>query len=172
MNLSTEQKQTHRYGEQICGCQGGRKGSWMVWEFVVSSCKLIHLEWISNEVLLYSTGNYIQYPGIDHVEDNIRKGMCRVPIVAQQRIQLIPMRMWVRSPVSLSGLRIQRCHELRCRSAATAPIWSLAQELPYAVGVALKRQKEKKKKEREWVHMYVWVILLHSRNWHNIVNQL
>ena len=23
MNLSTKQKQTHRYGEQTCGCQGG-----------------------------------------------------------------------------------------------------------------------------------------------------
>ena len=28
--------------------------------------KLLHLEWISNEVLLYSTGNYIQSPGIGH----------------------------------------------------------------------------------------------------------
>ena len=26
----------------------------------VSRCKLSHVEWISNEVLLYSTGNYIQ----------------------------------------------------------------------------------------------------------------
>ena len=23
-------------------------------------------EWINNKVLLYSTGNYIQYPGINH----------------------------------------------------------------------------------------------------------
>ena len=23
MNLSTEQKQTHRHGKQSCGCQGG-----------------------------------------------------------------------------------------------------------------------------------------------------
>ena len=29
-------------------------------EFRVSRLKLLHLEWISNEVLLYSTGNYIQ----------------------------------------------------------------------------------------------------------------
>ena len=42
-----------------CGCQGGRGGSRMDWEFGVSQCKLLHLEWISNEVLLYSTGNYI-----------------------------------------------------------------------------------------------------------------
>jgi len=38
----------------------------MDWEFGVSRCKLLHLEWINNEVLLYSTGNYIQSPGIDH----------------------------------------------------------------------------------------------------------
>ena len=57
MNISTEQKQTHRHGEQICGCQAG--GSGMDWEFGVSRCKLLHLEWTSNEVLLYDTGNYI-----------------------------------------------------------------------------------------------------------------
>ena len=33
----------------------------MDWEFGVSRYpKLLHLEWISNEVLLYSTGNYTQ----------------------------------------------------------------------------------------------------------------
>ena len=37
----------------------------MDWESGVSICKLLHLEWISNEVLLYSTGNYIQSLGID-----------------------------------------------------------------------------------------------------------
>ena len=29
MNLSIEQKQTHRHGEQTCNCQGGGGGSWM-----------------------------------------------------------------------------------------------------------------------------------------------
>ena len=38
----------------------------MDWEFGVSRCKLSHLEWISNEVLLYSTGNYIHSLGIQH----------------------------------------------------------------------------------------------------------
>ena len=74
MNLSTKQKQTHRHREQICGCQerGGAKG--IDWEFGVSICKLLHLEWISNKALLYSTRNYIQSPGIDHdKEDNILK---------------------------------------------------------------------------------------------------
>ena len=37
-------------------------GSEMNWEFEVSRCKLLHLESISNEVLLCSTGNYIQSP--------------------------------------------------------------------------------------------------------------
>ena len=34
--------------------------------FGVSRCQLLYLEWINNKVLLYSTGNYIQSPGIDH----------------------------------------------------------------------------------------------------------
>ena len=46
--------------------EGG--GSEMDWEFEVSRCNLLHLEWISNEVLLYSTENYIQSLGIDHDE--------------------------------------------------------------------------------------------------------
>ena len=29
-------------------------------EFGFSRCKLLNLEWIGNEVLLYSTGNYLQ----------------------------------------------------------------------------------------------------------------
>ena len=52
MNLSTEKKQTHGRGEQICGCQGGRGASGMEWNLGVSICKLLHLEWISNEILL------------------------------------------------------------------------------------------------------------------------
>ena len=59
MKLFTKQKQTHRYGEQACGCQGGESG--MDKEFGVGRCKSLHLEWISNEVLLYHTGKYIQY---------------------------------------------------------------------------------------------------------------
>ena len=36
------------------------------WEYGVNKCKLLHSEWISNEVLLYSTGNYNRSLGIDH----------------------------------------------------------------------------------------------------------
>ena len=74
MNISMKQKQTHRHREQThrhrehtCGCQGGG-GCWegKDWEFGVSRCKLLYIGWINNKVLLYSTGNYIQYPVISH----------------------------------------------------------------------------------------------------------
>jgi len=38
----------------------------MGWEFWANRCKLLHSEWISNEVLLYSLGNYIKSLWIDH----------------------------------------------------------------------------------------------------------
>ena len=34
----------------------------MDWDFGISRCKLLYIEWINNKVLLYSTGNYIQRP--------------------------------------------------------------------------------------------------------------
>ena len=66
-NLSTEKKQTH--GEKTCGCQGGGGGSGIDWEFGVNRCKLLPLEWISNEILLYR--NYIYSLTMEH--DNVRK---------------------------------------------------------------------------------------------------
>ena len=36
------------------------------WEFGISRCKLLYIQWINNKVLLYSTRNYIQYPIISH----------------------------------------------------------------------------------------------------------
>ena len=45
----------HGHGGQNCVLSVGRE-----WEVLgVSRCKLLHLELISNEILLYSTGNYI-----------------------------------------------------------------------------------------------------------------
>ena len=95
----------------------------------------------------------------------------RVPIVAQ----------WVKDPHCLSedvdsipGLaqwvKIQWCRKLWCRSqmqlrsivvwlwcrpAAAAPIWPLAQELPYTTGTALKKKKERKK-EMQVSKSYKW----------------
>ena len=59
MNLSIEHKQIHRHDEWACSCQGEGKGG-MDCEFGVSRWKLLHFEWISNEVLLYYTENYIK----------------------------------------------------------------------------------------------------------------
>ena len=58
-------KQTGR--EYTCGCQGvwGVGEGW-VWETGIGRCKVSYIEWINNKFLLYSTGNYIQYPVINH----------------------------------------------------------------------------------------------------------
>ena len=45
------------------------------WEFGISRCKLLYMEFINNEVLLYSTGSYIQYPVINHNGKEIQS-MC------------------------------------------------------------------------------------------------
>ena len=37
----------------------------MNWNFGISRCKLLYIEWKSNKVLLYSTGNSSQYPVIN-----------------------------------------------------------------------------------------------------------
>ena len=57
VNPCTKQKQIQRHREQTCGCQGEGGGSRMDWEFEISKYKL--LQWMSNEVLQYSTGNCI-----------------------------------------------------------------------------------------------------------------
>ena len=58
MNLSTEKKVMDLENRLVVS-KGG--GEWSVrdWEFGVNRCKLLHLEWISNDILLFSTGNYI-----------------------------------------------------------------------------------------------------------------
>ena len=80
------------------------------------------------------------------------------------RTQLASMRTWVRSLALLSGLRIQHCHSfgvgvgcrcgsdvmlLWCRSASSAAVGPLAWELPYVMGVALKRQKTKRENKNK-----------------------
>ena len=60
-NEPFHRKETHGFGELTCGCQGGGEGSGMDWESWVNRCKLPHLEWISNEILQYSTGTISNY---------------------------------------------------------------------------------------------------------------
>ena len=65
MNLSAKHKQTH-IENRLVVAKGVGGGCGMDWEFWVSRCKLLHLERISNEILPYSTGIYIQSLGIEH----------------------------------------------------------------------------------------------------------
>ena len=60
-------------------------------------------------------------------------------MVQQKQIQLVSMGIRVRSPASLSGLRIRQCHELRLWPAAAAPI-QLAWELPYSICLWMERK--------------------------------
>ena len=67
MNLSTKQKQTQRQKKnRLVIAKGESWGRMMNWEFGVSRCKRLHLERITNKILLYNTGNRIQSPGIDY----------------------------------------------------------------------------------------------------------
>ena len=48
-------------------------------EFGNSICKLLYTEWI-NKVLLYSTGNYIHYPVINHNGKNMKNNFLKESI--------------------------------------------------------------------------------------------
>ena len=66
MNIFTKQKRTRRLREQTYGYwgEGWREG--IVKEFGIGMYTLLYLKRITNKVLLYSTGSYIQYPVINH----------------------------------------------------------------------------------------------------------
>ena len=65
-----------------------------------------------------------------------------------RQIQLVTTRLWIRSPASISGLKIWRCCELWYRVAAVAPIQPLGWEPAYATGAGLKSQRKRKEKKR------------------------
>ena len=56
--------------------KGDGGGSEMDWEFGVGRCKLLHLEWISNEVHCIAQESMSSLLGWTMMEDNTRKGMC------------------------------------------------------------------------------------------------
>jgi len=58
MNLPTEKKLMDMENRLVV-TKGDGGGSGMDRELGVNRCKLLPLEWISSESLLYSTGNYI-----------------------------------------------------------------------------------------------------------------
>ena len=58
-NEPFHRKEMHGLGKKTCGCQGEGGWSGLDWELWVNRCKLLLLEWISNEILQYSTGRYV-----------------------------------------------------------------------------------------------------------------
>ena len=48
------------------------------WESGISRGKLLYIEWINNKVLLYSTGNYSQYPVTNHNAKEYEKEYIRI----------------------------------------------------------------------------------------------
>ena len=61
MDLSVNQKHIRRRRELTCSCQDWGAGRGMDWEFGISVCQLLYIEWIKTKAFLYSTGKYIQY---------------------------------------------------------------------------------------------------------------
>ena len=62
MSLSTKENRITDVENRLVVTKREVGGSGMDREFGVGRYKLFYLEWISNEVLLYSTGNYFQSP--------------------------------------------------------------------------------------------------------------
>ena len=59
MNLSMKQKRNLDIENRLVVAKEEGVGGGMEWEFGVSRCKLLYIEWINNKVVLYSTENYI-----------------------------------------------------------------------------------------------------------------
>lgn len=76
MNLAVKQEQNHSRREQTRGRKAGEggDGGGMVSEGQVSRCRLLYMGWINSKVLLYSTGDYSQYPMISHsVKEHLKR---------------------------------------------------------------------------------------------------
>ena len=58
MNLSTEKKIMDMENRLVVAKRDWKRVGW-IRSLGVNRCKLWPLEWISNEILLYSTGNYL-----------------------------------------------------------------------------------------------------------------
>ena len=70
MNFSTEKKVMGLENRLVIALWGGG-GNRTDWELGVNGCKLLLLEWISNEILLCSTGDYVWSLMMEH--DYVRK---------------------------------------------------------------------------------------------------
>ena len=64
MNLLQNRNRLIDVENRLVVPRGGGRG--IDWEFGVGRGKLLHLEWINNKVLMYSTETCSQYPMIKH----------------------------------------------------------------------------------------------------------
>ena len=62
LNLSMKQKQTHRQRTDSWLPRGSGGGRGMDWEFGGGRCKLLHLEWKNNRVLMIAQGTVFNIP--------------------------------------------------------------------------------------------------------------
>ena len=64
--MEKSMKVPQKANNRVC-CQGGEGGGERVdWEFGISRCKLLYIEWINYKILRHSTGNCIQHPVINY----------------------------------------------------------------------------------------------------------
>ena len=108
----------------------GRRGG-KDWEFGVSRCKLLYIGWINSKVLLQSTGNYIQYPVINHRGKEYKKKEC---LYACNWVTLLYSRDWhsignqlYRASLVAQWLRI-------CLPMQGTRVWALVWEDPTCRG--------------------------------------
>ena len=74
------------------------------WEFGISRCRLLYIGWINNNVLLYSTGNYIRhlvinYNGIEYEKQYIficiMESFCCTAEIKKMSIKFVKRRIFL-----------------------------------------------------------------------------
>ncbi len=87
----------HALGEQTWGCQGGGGRSGTDLKSGVERCKLLHLEWIRNGILLFSPGNSIYSGVVEHDGGNVRQivfGGCEFVCVSKEERERETGSLW------------------------------------------------------------------------------
>ena len=73
--MNTSMKQTQRTDLWLPRGRGWRGKDW---EFQISRCELLYTGWKNNKLPLYSTGNNIQHPMINHNGKEYEKEYIRI----------------------------------------------------------------------------------------------
>ena len=84
-NETLKQKPTHVTESRLVTNRKGIGGG-IEWDVRGSKSRLLYIAWINNKILLYSTGNYIQYPMKNHNEKeyiHITESHCRTAVIKQ-----------------------------------------------------------------------------------------